>query len=289
VEPEIKYCAFIDVLGYGEFVLNEDRSTEQTIKLLHSQYVNLATHFTLVVPRLNAYYSSDIFLRSFSDSFYMDCSSLEVLLIAVKTIFDYTIGFYASFTETEERTPLLRCGIVKDWLLKFRDIGSMTSSGGELNPVGRAVVRAYQTSEKTWLSGMRIILHPDAFMDLNALESTLPAFPCFAKEVREYGVAMYYYFKHILHDERIERRKGDDDQTDLYELLWPVGRLNDDPAECVTFLRKIKENIPENVIRHHRKTANLFHESFMLSSWRTKNQELYTRLQGELAAMLPVS
>jgi hypothetical protein len=285
LRKETKYCAFIDVLGYGQFVLDDTIPINRKIHLLQSIYVNLATHFSMVINELNDFYRSDLYLRSFSDSFYLDCSNPEVLIIAVKTIFEYTFGFYANFSENEERTPLLRCGIVKDWLLKFRDIGAITNGGTELNPVGRAVVRAYNTSEKSLLSGMRIIISPEVFNDLNALQSTFPDFKCFVKEIMTYKVSMYYYFKHITRNERKERGKDGSDETDLYELLWPFNRIDDNPPECLDILKKIKGNIPVKEIRHYKKTVNLFLDSFLLTSWRTRQKEQYDRIKTQLETM----
>jgi hypothetical protein len=279
---ENKYCAFIDVLGYGDLVKDPKIPVSEKIRLLNSIYVNLATQFSFSINELNNFYKSDLYLRSFSDSFYLDCSNPEVLIIAVKTIFDYTFGFYVNFSENDERTPLLRCGIVKDWLVKFRDIGAITNGGTELNPVGLAVARAYHTSEKSNLSGMKIIISPEVFNDLHALESTFPEFKCFVKEIMTYKVPMNYYLRHISKNEVKERGKEGSDEANLYELLWPYNRIDDNPPECIEILNKIKGNIPEKEIRHYKKPVKLFLDSFLITPWRMKHEELFLHFRAQL-------
>jgi hypothetical protein len=283
---EQRYCAFIDVLGYGALVKDTSLPVEERIRLLESIYVNLATQFSGVINQVNGFYRSDIFVRSFSDSFYLDCSNIEILIVAVRMIFENTLHFYRTFPEDMQRTPLLRCGITKNWLVKFRDIGALTKGVNDLNAVGLAVAEAYYTAEKTYLSGMRVIITPEAFADLSALENTFKGFKCFQKSIMTFEVAIDYQFKHISKNERRERCKdAKDDSTNLYELLWPSGLISDDLAGCLSILNKIKTNFPGAVIRHHQKTAGVFRDSFLISRWRIGDADYFSRFKAQFDTM----
>ena len=277
---ELKYCAFIDVLGYSGLVTDTSLSTANKIKMLKSIYESLATHFLMTINDMKSSHPEEIYMRSFSDCFYLDCEKIEPLLIAIERIFDYTIGFYKNIPLSDAYTPLLRCGIVKDWIVKFRDIGAITYGTGELNPVGLAVVRAYTTSEKSRLSGMRIIISPEVMEDLNPLHLTIPDFTCYIKDIQVYPkLISRYYFKHIIKNEKSET-------TDLYELMWPYGRVNDHPWDCIEILTKIKRTVPQDHYRHFEETVKLYLDAFLLSDRKTKSYSNYERDRARLAALL---
>ncbi len=266
---EIRYCAFIDLLGYGSLVLDEVTTTQHKLKMLNSIYTSLATQFMLVINDVNKQYENKIYIRSFSDSFYLDCAAAEPLLVAVKTVYDYVFGFYSNFLEIEERTPLLRCGIVKDWLIKFNDIGAMVSGTKELNPIGPAVARAYNTSEKSGLSGMRVIISPEVLEDLNLLQVSITEFPCFCIEVSPYNIRMTYHFKHHGINENGQ-------PINIYEMLWPITRLDSEPHDCIDTLTKIKTLYPTGckAKRHFDQTVMLFIDSIRMvrsSYWDIEN------------------
>ncbi|WPV65937.1 hypothetical protein [Chitinophaga sp. LS1] len=276
---ETKYCAFIDVLGYKAIVMDTSTTNEQKVKILHSIYSNLAVQFVNVVNQVNSTTDSKIYLRSFSDCFYLDCASVEPLIIAIEDIFSNAFGFYANFTEEEEKTPLMRCGIVKDWIVKFKDIGAIATGQDEINPVGKAVARAYETSELSKLSGMRIIISPEVIKDLEVLHLTIPDFQCYFKDLSTYGVDMRYYFRHIDTNEKSE-------ECNLYEMLWPYNRVNDQAYACIDILTKIKPTFPQAVIRQFNKTAQLFHDSYLLSEWKGKDLSIYERDLDAFAKLL---
>lgn len=276
---EYKYCAYIDVLGYGNLVKDSNVTVSKKIKMLHSIYSNLATQFLFVINEINKLNDDKIYVRSFSDCFYLDCSLLEPLLIAIKGIYENAFGFYSNFTADEEQTPLLRCGIVKDWLIKFRDIGAIINNTSELNPVGLAVARAYEVSEKSKLSGMRIIISPEVIKDLNVLHITIPEFKCYCKDIKAYNILIRHYFKHITINEANET-------IDLYELLWPFDRVNDYAPECIDIFKKIKGAFPEKFFRHFRQTVKLFIDSYQLSEWKIKSVEIFQRDKNKLQDLI---
>lgn len=270
IKEETKYCAFIDVLGYKNLVMDNSMDISSKIGGLHSLYSNLATQFWLVINEVNANYTDKIFVRSFSDCFYLDCSAIEPLLVAVQSIFTYTFGFYSHFSTAEEKTPLLRCGIVKDWLIKFKDIGALATGKDELNVVGKAVARAYETSELSNLSGMRILLAPEVMEDLKVLHLTIPDFLCYVADIRTYKTMIRYYFRKIPFNE-----KGD--PSLLHELLWPFSRVNDHAYECIDILKKLKPTFPPKAARHFIQTARLFHDTYLLSEWKHKDLTIFER------------
>jgi hypothetical protein len=278
INEEIKYCAFIDVLGYRNLVVDNPMDTAAKLNVLHSLYSNLATSFWVTIGEVNRHYTDKVFIRSFSDCFYLDCSSIEPLLVAVHDIFNSAFGLYKNFSATDEKTPLLRCGIVKDWLVKFRDIAAITSNGGEWNPVGKAVARAYETSEQSQLSGMRVLIAPEVIADLHVQQVTIQSFPCFAATILSYGIPIMRYFKQITTNE-----KGD--PCKLYELLWPFGQVNDHAHEFIEILRKLQPTFPPKAARHFMQTARLFHDSYLISSWRQKDSRIFERDRSAFASL----
>ncbi|SHM51264.1 hypothetical protein SAMN05444266_108329 [Chitinophaga jiangningensis] len=279
---ETKYCAFIDVLGYKAIVMDTSTTDEQKVKILHSIYSNLAVQFVNVVNLVNETTDTKIYLRSFSDCFYLDCASIGPLLNAISSIFSSAFGYTSKFTEEEEKTPLLRCGIVKDWIVKFKDIGAIAMGRDTDNPVGKAVARAYETSELSRLSGMRIIISPEVIVDLEVSHLTIPDFQCYIKDIPTYGIDMRYYFRHIDTNEK-------DEKCNLYEMLWPYNRVNDHAPECIDILTKIKPTFPLAVIRQFSKTAQLFHDSYLLSEWKIKDQRIYKRDLDAFAKLLLIN
>ncbi|WP_126247812.1 hypothetical protein [Chitinophaga rhizosphaerae] len=267
---ETRYCAFIDVLGYKVIVTDDKTTLEQKARTLQSIYENLATQFIWGIGHLNTQYEDKVYVRSFSDCFYLDCASIEPLLVAVGQIFTSTFNFYSNFKPEEETTPFLRCGIVKDWVIKFKDIGSMVNGTNELNPVGLAVARAYLTSEKSKLSGMRVIVSPEVINDLQAVRNTIPEFSYFTKDIREYNVSLPYYFKPININEKGE-------PSELYEMLWPVNYVNDHADTVISVLQGIRPTIPKDEQRHLIKTAQMFADSYLLSEWREKDGRIFQR------------
>lgn len=165
------YCAFIDVLGYSALVSDEKISVGAKIKKLKSIYENLAANIAPIINEINNSSTSNIYIKSFSDCFYLESSDIHPILIAVNRLFNWTFGYYKNFSFEEEWTPLLRAGIVKDWTLRFKDIGAIVNDTVGENPVGYGVARAYGVSEKSGLSGMRIIISPEVIADLNLLYS----------------------------------------------------------------------------------------------------------------------
>lgn len=259
-----KYCTFIDVLGYGELVKDTTISIDKKIEILHSIYSNIATHFSIAIKEINESFDDKIFIRSFSDCFYLECEKLEPIIIATNRIFNWTFGFYSNFSIDEERTPLLRAGIVKDWTVSFKDIGAIINNTSELNPVGLGVANAYYTSEKSNLSGMRIIISPEVFTDLNVQILANMPIDCFSLNISENNISFPYYFRHIITDEKKE-------PTNLYEMIWSLDGMNDCTYDYINVLEKLKPTFKEESIRHFTETAKVLLAGLLLSDCESKN------------------
>ena len=255
---EIYYCAYMDVLGYKALVEDKLLSPEKRLSLLKSIYENLATQFMIVVPYVNDSVEAKVDLRSFSDCFFLYCERPEPLLVAIAQIYQNVFGFFRNFSETEQRTPLIRCGVVRDWMAKFYDIGSMQNSTKQINPVGLSVTRAYLIGEESKLSGMRIIVSPEVIEDIQTVEVAHPMYKCKYAELKTYKHKLPYYFRHIEQNE-------DGKTANLYELLWPFDLIKDNPSDALITLRKLRPGfIPEKITRHFNQTIGAFIASHTL-------------------------
>jgi hypothetical protein len=268
---EVKYCVFIDVLGYGNIVLDNSKSKEDILKILNSIYSNLASGFVDAINDIhNINKAADkICIRSFSDSFYLHCKSIEPLIYAVSYIFGTAFNLFSSFSVKEERTPLLRAGIVKDWVVEFDDIGGMINKISLTNPVGLGVVRAYRTSEKSNVSGMRIIVDKKVLEDLQTTEVTSP-FLHYKKVLDIFAnkSPVPYHFKPI------------EEKEDLYELIWSYVGNNDMAYDYTDNLLKIENTFTKENIRHFYKTAQVLLDGLQLYNNPSNNRhtQCVTRL-----------
>jgi hypothetical protein len=276
---ETKYCTFIDVLGYGEIVKDETTSFEQKAKALNSIYSSIAANFPLAINEINANVDDRIFMRSFSDCFYLECGKIEPLLIALNRIFNWTFGYFSNFSLEEERTPLLRAGIVKDWTLLFKDIGAMANNKTELNPVGPGVARAYWTSEKSNLSGMRIIISPEVFHDLGAKERLDKEVACFGMDVKEGNGSQPYFFKYLSVDEK-------HNQTNLYEMIWSFQGMNDCTSDYTSQLEKIRPTFTKPAERHFIQTAKVLLTGLLLSDCEKRTETLFNNQKRKLESFI---
>jgi hypothetical protein len=279
-EPK-KYCAFVDVRGYGNLVNDKTIEDEQKIKSLISIYESIAGSVSFNINLINENSRSKIFIRSFSDCFYLECWEVRPLFTALNRIFNDVFGCYSFFSIKEERTPLLRCGIVKDWTIPFRDIGAMVNKTTELNPVGLGVARAYWTSEKTSISGMRIIIAPEVMDDLEATG--------IVKENRKYNevpiieneIAMPYYFKHIESNEKNE-------SVNLFELIWSYSGLHPCNFLYVDELEKLKVTFNDKTKRHLVGTAQILLDGLLLTDCRSASEFQYNIAVEKLKRLINV-
>ncbi|HTB07866.1 MAG TPA: hypothetical protein VK806_13010, partial [Bacteroidia bacterium] len=123
-----KYCTFIDVLGYRNIVLSDTRTKEDKIKILSSIYMNLFSSISIQVKHIRELNPSiDIFIKSFSDSVYLESNEPYPILFALHYIYNVAFGYNMNFSPDEHYTPLIRSGTVRDWTLRIMDIGALTA------------------------------------------------------------------------------------------------------------------------------------------------------------------
>jgi len=188
---EIKYCAFFDVLGYkDDIVLNKDINQVEKLRRLEAIFKAMSGTISGIVKSINNTLPNSLFIKSFSDSVYLESSNLNLLLFAFHNIFNNAIKYDYLF--------LLRAGIVVDWTEHFMDIASlinnpidevMRDENGNYNPefynvVGPGIARAYLTSENTGLKGMRIIISPEVLNSFNLIPYDEVAFECYYIDIK---------------------------------------------------------------------------------------------------------
>jgi hypothetical protein len=260
MENNQKYCFFIDVLGYGSIVNNKLITFDRKVSILKSIFEDLASSIVNAVRDINDNTSYKIHIRSFSDSFYLYSDNIKPLIYAINKIFENAFGLYSNFSEKEERTPLIRAGIVKDWMLEFKDIGGLLNGHEEINPVGLGVARAYYTSEKSNLSGMRIIIAKEVIDDLypEKLESPFIHYKTDI-DIFDKNTPLQYYFKPVIKDEK-------ENNIDLYELIWSYTRYNDSSYDYANNLVKIEGTFTVEHKRHFYATARVLFDGLQLDS-----------------------
>ncbi len=280
MKPENKYCSFVDVLGYKNIVQSCTLSIDEKINILESIYTNLFSSISgqLKQIRHNQIDSDKIFIKSFSDCIYLESNDPFALLFSLHSIFNVTFCYNGNFPE--KYTPLLRSGVVKDWTLRFMDIGSLTRQPHDAfynndefnNIVGLGITRAYLTSECSKLSGMRIIIGKEVIDQLNLIKYSEVSFDCYYcecinlfahKDLPKTVKPVKLFFLPI---EKNEEGKA----IELFELCWPVfdyiwSNNNSDIHNAIDALFRIKNNFNEETKRHLKKTAELILKSLIIT------------------------
>lgn len=256
----LKYCAFLDVLGYKELVINPIISKDIRVQKLFNIYENLLSTFLTNFSDLKADVKDKIQTRSFSDCFYFESELLNCLLHIFRRTYDNIFHYYDTYPSDEKYTPIIRGGVVRDWTVWIKDISSVISGSENTNPIGLGVMRAYLTSEKSYLSGMRLIISPEVFSDLTTdTVSNLP-FECYKVESESPfngSSTIPLYLTPI-------RKNENDEVVNLYELLWPD--LSSCTFEQIKTLEKIKQNFPKQHMRHFKKTAEVIYKALLLTT-----------------------
>lgn len=271
-----KYCVFIDVLGYGNLVKDEKKSQKEKIKILTSIYDNLATQLQTTINEINSVIEDKIFIKSFSDCFYLESTNLVALLYSTQRIFSGTLNFYIN---TDEYTPIIRGGIVKDWTVRFKDLASVVNNNSESNPVGLGVARAYWTSEKTHLSGMRIIISPEVIKDLKLDNHSQNGYDCFVQTYHYREIIRYLFLTHINTNEI-------GGSTDLYELIWTEEAMSGCTYDYIEQLKKMRPNFSNDSLRHYKKTAEVILKGLLLSDCEKRTLRLFKQYKQELDEMI---
>ena len=262
----LNYCVFIDVLGYGELVKSTTKSIEQKEQILNSIYTNLATTLSITINEINRNITDTIFIKSFSDCFYLESTNLLALLYSCQRIYNDTFGFYCNITDGSEYTSLIRGGIVKDWTIRFADLAGIVTNQQIINPVGLGVARAYWTSEKSKISGMRIIISNEVIADLQPKEVCKNGLVCLGTDFSYLGFVLPLFFNKInINEENIS--------VDLYELIWPD--MSSGTYEYVSELNKIRNQFDNESFRHFNKTAEIILKGLIISDCQFSNPDAY--------------
>jgi len=256
------YCVFIDVLGYKALVNDPSKSVAEKVNSLNSIYSNLATALIIHINEINDSIHDKIYIKSFSDCFYLESKNLKALLYTCSRIFNDTFGFYANITDTAEYTPLIRGGLVKDWVVHFNDLSSMVSHTEGTNPVGLGVARAYSTAEKSKLSGMRLLISKEVIDDLELKQCSRNGFNCFSIEFRNH-FPIYLFF------DKIEKNENNE-PIEFFELIWPEQAMAECTFEYIEQLKKMRSFFPEEHIRHYQKTAEIILKGLLLTDCKQR-------------------
>lgn len=273
----IKYCVFIDVLGYGELVKDPTKTTNQKINTLNSIYSNLASSLLITINEINYVITDKIFIKSFSDCFYLESTNILALLYSCQRIFNDTFSFYSNLSDSEY-TPLIRGGIVKDWTVRFKDLGAIVNNQDGTNPVGLGVARAYWTSEKSRLSGMRIIISDEVINDLTINNFSRNGYDCLVQEFTYNNIPLYLFLEKITKNE-------EDCDVNLYELIWTEQVMSSCTYDYVTQLKNIRRNFNNKSLRHFQKTAEVVLKGLLLSDCNERTENVFDKYKNELTEM----
>jgi len=284
MEQKVEYhtCAFIDVLGYSSIVTSTKLKTLKKLQILESIYRNLqdSISFATIKPIQKINSNHKLFLKSFSDSVFIQSDNAYTVLFCIYRIFAIFFGHFANFTHEEHHRALLRAGIVIDWTHKILDISSLTRHPFGImaenedfqNLIGLGVARAYYTSEESHLSGMRIIISPEVLQSFELIPVNEVSFECY-----------YIQESNLLIDSDIFedvsktnlfilpiRKNERGDIVNLYELCWPSYKSsNDYDCDIFTFIKEILLLESQYKIEEHKrhliKTAELIYKSFEIS------------------------
>lgn len=291
IKAEMKYCAFIDVLGYKNLVTSDKLSTDQKVVFLEDIYQNLFTT-SFAIKQLKRFTEEGLFIKSFSDCYYLEADNIKLLLYAVYTIHNLTFGYYGAMpAPVKKYRPLLRSGVVRDWVTRVMDIGSLARqqpdemAGKEefQNPVGLGVARAYLTAEKSKLSGMRIIISAEIMQVLPTKKFESVAFTCFYLDCADYMTDQVTRTDTRLFLIPINVNECQE-PVDQYELCWPVFHYsyNNKASDIDNHIRELWNRawqFDDTSKRHLTQTAVLMDKSWQITL--AIHPELYSKEEQE--------
>lgn len=146
-----------------------------------------------------------VYVKSFSDCFYLESTDYIRILHVVKNIFRDSFTFYGVDDNSElNYTGLIRGGISLNWTRLFLDLASVVNNQQLDNPVGLGVAESYYLSEKTNLSGMRIILNPQVFQSIETTKVIRENIEYFKHDYSLNGADYFTYYKRITRNYSIQ-------------------------------------------------------------------------------------
>ena len=298
LELDLKYCVFIDVLGYKNIVLNSATSQMEKKAKLESIYNNMMASFYTPIKTINNKTTDSIFIKSFSDCFYLESKNLGDILIALQGIYNIAICFNDGINN---HSSIIRGGIVYDWTSHFIDISSfirheyndiIPDKGQKLNPeftniVGPGIARSFLISEKSKLSGMRMIISPEVLNIslLNVYDKV--DFECYYFELKEWDNKKLFFCP-ILTSENSTNEI-------LYELCWCANNTYDFNTTNIRYksriqqtvdeLIRMKNNFPKEEARHYRETLIIVKKAIEINLTLTNDSTIIKELNSNLSVI----
>jgi hypothetical protein len=273
----MKYCVFVDVLGYGSIVTDSKRSESSKLNILNAIYSNLAAQMLIDINETNRNALDPVYIKSFSDCFYLESSDNIRILHVVKNIFRNSFTFYGANENSElNYTGLIRGGITLNWTRRFNDLAGVVTNHQLENPVGLGVAEAYYLSEKTNLSGMRIILKPEVFRRLKTTTVRRNNTEYYKHSYSLNGAEYFSHYKHIRRNEAFHK-------VDLYELIWTYDTMNTCTTDGLDVLQKVKSTFSNRVMRHYHKTAQVLLDGLILTDCEKNIGDHFTTMRATLA------
>lgn len=277
IKGEENYCAFVDVLGYKNIVTDRIISDETKVSFLNDIYSSLFASSSFPIKQLKQLQDNGLFIKSFSDCIYIESKDLHLLLYSLHTLYNVTSGYFSDPSNGNRYRPLLRSGVVKDWTVKFMDVGSLSRRSPEnineeeyKNPVGPGVARAYTTSEGSYLSGMRIIISEEVIKDLRMIKFPGTPFDCYYIDCDNYlkidgsKDSTRIFFSPLVVNEKKQ-------PTKQYELCWPVFNYNyhnrdsDIHIHIIELEKRLWQFNDKKATRHFRKTTELLAKCWQIT------------------------
>ncbi|MCB0539149.1 MAG: hypothetical protein KDE33_16665, partial [Bacteroidetes bacterium] len=269
----MKYCVFVDVLGYGSIVTDSNRTESSKLNILNAIYSNLAAQMMIDINETNQNALDPVYIKSFSDCFYLESTDNIRVLHVVKNIFRNSFTFYGADDYSDlNYTGLIRGGVTLNWTRRFNDLAGVVTNHQLENPVGLGVAEAYYLSEKTNLSGMRIILKPEVFRSLKTTSVTRNNTHYFKHSYSLNGADYFSYYKHITKNEAFHT-------VDLYELIWSYDTMNTCTSDGMDVLQKIKPTFSNRVIRHYHKTAQVLLDGLILTDCKKNIGDHFNKMK----------
>jgi len=141
------------------------------------------------------------------------------------------------------------------------------------------VVKAYETSEKSGFSGMRIILSPEVFADLQCKKAKSEYFECYCKRLTVWNIPTNYLFKHL-----VRNREGKN--VNYFELLWSYNSFESGDFSHIDVLKKLESTFKGEAIKHSMATAQLFYDSLLLTMWNRPKDERFAEQSSKLKQLI---
>lgn len=187
-----------------------------------------------------------------------------------------------------------RAGIVKDWVTYVSDIAFHATHKhiegvdhiSALNPIGLGVARAYQTSELSRISGMRIIISAEVIQDINPSINLINGVEVYSRIANIYvgDTNNIQEYKHEFKFYKIDHNDNNE-PTEFYELDWLSE--HDNMLSGLDFFLDCKDFYDKNNHRHYKKTIEFLNKSILANQdFQSSNLKRFRALRTEFSSIL---